>query len=164
MNEQSLEFIMSRLDSLISDTNNKSTILIGIDTFLSGMLVANYKIYYSIVLCQRFIFTISILGLIVSLYFAISVIVPILKSKGRAEFHDSVIFFESICQKKEIDLYELYCDEKYDYKLDLTQQIYELSSIASVKFKRLKMSIQFLFFMTIVPWVLLYITYVLGGK
>ena len=83
MKTEELQFIMSRIDSSISDTNNKAMILIGINTFLIGAIITNYTKITNFLSKYTFILNVSFLVIILSLIIAILSIVPLFKSKKK---------------------------------------------------------------------------------
>lgn len=69
MDIEELKFVLLRIDNTVSNTNTKSTLILGLNTFILGGMATNYKVMGSLAStsCVISIFMcISILGCLIS--------------------------------------------------------------------------------------------------
>lgn len=145
--DNELQFIIQRIDNFIINTNLKSSIIIGLNTFILGGIIANINIIteatlYKNALLNLIIFSLS--GIVISSYYAIKTIYPQLFSSGNTMIPKSGIFFGSIATQEDADYLSYISHNSYSFKEDLKTQILEVASIANDKHKYLQSSLFFL--------------------
>lgn len=166
LNEDNLKFVIQRIDANIANTNTKSTLLLGINTFIIGGYASNYSYLKQITqlsFCTRLLVIISIVGIIVSSLLSIMAIVPMFKPRGSSVKKKSGIFFGSISDMSKED-YKKYVEaNEYDFLDDMYNQIVEVSKISVEKHTDLIKAIYTLVILVGVPWILIGIGLFSGG-
>lgn len=159
MEKERLLFCIGRYDHYYDSVNNKSSVFLGLSTFIVGGLVAGYFILPEYVNCIPSIYLLMILLIMLGIIIMIVVVkaaTPFL-SKGS----DSLLYFGSVSSFSEDD----FCTTSMqsvsidDELADLRKQVHQLASGLTSKFSKLRLAgilftIQFVIF---IPLLLLII-------
>jgi hypothetical protein len=152
MEKERLLFCIGRYDHYYDSVNNKSSVFLGLSTFIVGGLIVGFFAIRDFVLCTPWIYLLMIVLILLGIVIMIVVILaatPFI-SKGT----DSLHYFGSIaCQTHaDFSIKSLGTISNEDELKDLRAQVHQLACGLSSKFRRLKIAgilftIQFVLFL-----------------
>jgi Family of unknown function (DUF5706) len=145
-----LDKLLGRIDFYIDTVNSKVAFLIAFDTFILGAVSLNFRQLKSgitnqiVVWFASALFLAILLGVSLSLYFALKAVAPYLegKPKGESLSYISLLFFGSVAKQSIDDFRNRVCDiDSIRLREDLINQTYLLSNGLNMKFINLNKSI-----------------------
>ena len=149
------KFIIQRYDNYIAGANVKGNFLLAFNTFLTGGIVTNYSKIKELVGCGvgETLLNVSLCILLIAslatTIFVIKAVYPFLSSgnSSKDKYH-SHIYFKSVSEfenaKSYNDSFSKLTPE--EFKLDLSNQTYELAKGLKKKYNFLKWSMLFIYF------------------
>ena len=163
--EQS-RFLIQRFDNYISGANTKGNFLLAFNTFLCGVLVANYDKLSLLIeneCCLGYFNATIILMLLaglVAICFIIKAVYPFSKSgNSSADKYHSKVYFNSIAEfNSDKEFAKIYQSQKDDeVNEDLAKQAYILSKGLKSKYRNLNWAMRFIYTELILLFILLII-------
>jgi len=156
MEKERLKFCIERFDHYYDSINNKSSVFIGLGTFVVGGLIASYPYLQEHVYCTTTLLV--LLSISIALAFSAIIIVITASTPYLSEEKDSLYYFKSISEmKKDTFINESKnIGEKEDLS-DLRVQVHGLATGLKKKFSRLP-SVAILYtlmFISLLPLVIL---------
>lgn len=158
MEKARLKFCIERFDHYYDTINNKSSVFLGLSTFLVGGLVAAYP--YIISHTNPALLINLILILVIGIGLAIMITVILASTPFQGKNLESLHFFGSISQMQK----DHYCNLSTNYSElheleDLRNQVHQLSEGLASKFKKLSLAgrlftIQFILFAPLIALIL----------
>jgi hypothetical protein len=154
MEKERLQFCIERWDHFYDSINNKSTVFLGLSTFIVGGLVASYPSILEKVHSSLWIhfLMLALIGLGVTIMIiVIKASTPFLSKKEK-----SLFYFGAVACLTEDDFYsKSSCSTAEDDLKDLRKQAFQLSQGLNKKFSRLKtagilFTIQFYLFIPLI--------------
>lgn len=138
MEKERLLFCIDRFDHYYDSVNNKSSVFLGLSTFIVGGLVAGYFALPAIVNCTFWICYLMMLLILIGII--IMIVVVLAATPYSSDGIESLHYFGSIsCQK-----HDDFCAKSAgpvsldDELLDLRQQVHQLACGLSSKFIKLR--------------------------
>jgi hypothetical protein len=138
MEKERLKYCIDRFDHYYDSVNNKSSVFLGLSTFIVGGLVAGYFVIDPVVNCGFWVHALMII--LIGLGVATMIVVIRAATPFLGKDTDSLHFFGSIgcmaasdfCAKS-----AMLCNEE-DELIDLRNQVHQLASGLQGKFRKLK--------------------------
>lgn len=140
MEKERLKYCMDRFDHYYDSVNNKSSVFLGLSTFIVGGLVASYFMLDPLVNCGFWVHAISII--LIGLGVATMIVVIMAATPFLGKDTDSLHFFGAIgclnahdfCAKSGAP-----CSEEDELR-DLRNQVHQLARGLQGKFRKLKIA------------------------
>lgn len=148
------KFIIQRFDAYIAGANTKGNFLLAINTFLIGVIVANYNKILDLIDCCniRTYFNIGIVLLVLlclaATFYILKSVYPFLNSGNSSkDSYHSHIFFNSIAEFKEANDFRTSFVKQSNLNVeeDMSIQAYHLAVGLKSKYKNLETSIKFIY-------------------
>lgn len=156
MEKERLKFCIERFDHYYDSINNKSSVFIGLGTFVVGGLIASYPYLQEHVYCSSTLLV--LLSISIALAFSAIIIVISASTPYLSKEKSSLYYFYSIAEKKK----EIFIDEskqigEEEELIDLRFQVYGLASGLKKKFIGLRIAaiLYTLMFVSMVPLIIL---------
>jgi hypothetical protein len=158
------KLIIQRFDNYINGANTKGNFLLAINTFLSGIIIANYSKLKELIVCENdmiylnAILIILILLSICTTFFVLRAVYPfVLSGNSSIDSYHSHIFFNSVAEFKDGKDYHKSLTKQTDQKVDedMAIQSFHLAKGLKSKFKFLEIAMKFVYAELIVLLVLL---------
>ncbi|HLN94399.1 MAG TPA: Pycsar system effector family protein [Flavobacterium sp.] len=138
MEKERLRFCIERYDNYYDSVNNKSSVFLGLSTFIVGGLIAGFFALPDFADCTPWICILMTLLILLGIFIMIIVVLASTPFLGKGK--DSLHYFGSVschshdafCQKSQTQ------DTGYDELADLRTQVHQLASGLSSKFYKLK--------------------------
>ena len=137
MEKERLIFCIGRYDHYYDTINNKSSVFLGLSTFIVGGLIAAYPSLVDLTNCNLLIHALMLVLLGVGI--AIMIIVILASTPFQGEDSDSIHYFGSVAKMTK----DQFCNKssqcsKEDELMDLRSQVQHLSYGLASKFTKLK--------------------------
>jgi hypothetical protein len=143
-----LRFIISRFDHYFNLANIKASLLLTINGVLIGVAFSTYLNLFNKAIrpglktCVQIGFSMSVILVLISAYFALKVIFAFLKSGKRSLDYHSLVFFGSIQEiEREIFVKKFQETSLDEINKDLIEQAHVLSSGLYKKYKHLNIAV-----------------------
>lgn len=156
MERERLRFCIERFDHYYDSINNKSSVFLGLGTFVIGGLIASYPYLHEHVTCTTTLLV--LLSISIALAFSAVIVVITASTPFLSNGKDSMYYFYSISTKKrDAFIHDSKHIEEEDDLLDLRTQVHELALGLNKKFSRLRIAgiIYTLMFASLIPLVIL---------
>lgn len=139
------KFLIQRYDHYIAAANIKGNFLLAFNTFLAGIILANYKEIKGLIQDENMIIyfhglLISIFALtILSASFIISAVYPFFGSgKSSKNKYHSLIFFRTVADHEEVEFLQKFnSQDDIEVDEDYSRQVFWLAKGLTSKYKRL---------------------------
>lgn len=137
MEKERLKFCIGRFDHYYDTINNKSSVFLGLSTFIVGGLVAGYPSLIFLINCSFLIH--SLMVVLLGIGITIMIIVVLAATPFQGKESESLHFFGSISkmEKEQFCNNSTLCSEEDELK-DLRSQVQYLSRGLASKFNKLK--------------------------
>lgn len=156
MEKERLIFCIERFDHYYDSINNKSSVFLGLGTFVVGGLIASYPYLQEHVYCSTTLLV--LLSISIALAFFALIIVITASTPYLSKEKTSMYYFYSIAAKKR----GIFIDESKNFEeeedlSDLRVQVHGLASGLRKKFSRLRIAaiLYTLMFISMIPLVIL---------
>lgn len=158
------KLIIQRFDNYINGANTKGNFLLAINTFLSGIIIANYSKLKELIVCTNdmiYLNTILIILILLSIcttFFVLRAVYPfVLSGNSSIDSYHSHIFFNSVAEFKDGKEYHKSLTKQTDQKVDedMAIQAFHLAKGLKSKFKFLEIAMKFVYAELLVLLVLL---------
>jgi len=156
MEKERLKFCIDRFDHYYDSINNKSSVFIGLGTFVLGGLIASYPYLQEHVNCSTTLLV--LLSISIALAFSAIIIVITVSTPYLSKEKDSLYYFKSISEKKrDAFINESKSMEEKEDLYDLRVQVHGLATGLRIKFSRLRIVaiLYTLMFISLIPLVIL---------
>ena len=154
MEKERLLFSIGRFDHYYDTINNKSSVFLGLSTFIVGGLIAAYPSLIDLINCNLLIHSLMIVLLVIGI--AIMIIVILASTPFQGKDSNSLYYFGSISKMSKDQFWNVshHCSEE-DELIDLRSQVQHLSYGLTSKFTKLKwagrlFTIQFVLFIPLI--------------
>jgi len=137
MEKERLKYCIERFDHYYDTVNNKSSVFLGLSTFIVGGLVAAYPSLIGFIKCTLLIH--SLMVALIGIGIAIMIIVVLASTPFQGNDSESLHYFRSISQMTKDRFYNssAFCSEE-DELADLRSQVQHLSRGLTSKFNKLE--------------------------
>ena len=161
------KFIIQRFDTYITGANTKGNFLLAMNTFLVGIIVANYTKIKELITCDFYIYfdigiILSTLLSLLAMFFILKSVYPfILSGNSSSDGYHSHIFFNSVAEFKTPEKFRQSFIKQDDLLVeqDMTNQAFYLAKGLQTKYKNLEIAMKIIYGeLTLIVILLIFIT------
>lgn len=148
------KLIIQRFDNYINGANTKGNFLLAINTFLSGIIIANYSKLKELIFCENDVIYLNVILIVLILlsicttFFVLRAVYPFVSSGNSSlDSYHSHIFFNSVAEFKDGKEYHKSMIKQTDESVDedMSIQAFYLAKGLKSKYKFLEIAMQFVY-------------------